>query len=303
MTGGTGLVGTTLADELASQGHQITILTRSVAHRTTSRPNISHVSGEPTRPGPWQNSVPGHHAVVNLAGQSIYGRWSQEEKRRIWESRILTTRNLAEALGRSTQDRPSVFLSASGAGYYGPTGDEEIDEGGTPGRDFLALLSREWEAEAEQARDAEVRVVLCRFGVVLAARGGALKQMLPLFKAGLGSSLGSGQQWFPWIHEEDLVNALSFLLERHDIEGPVNCVAPHPVRNRDFTRALAATLSRPHFLPSVPRFMLKLALGEFSSVLLTGQRAVPRKLMEAGFEFVHPTIEAALQDLLRMPAA
>jgi len=297
ITGGTGLVGVPLSKALASQGHEVTVLTRSGSPRSEGMPGISFVSGDPTRPGHWQKSAAEHDAVINLAGQSIFGRWSDDAKRRIWDSRILTTRSVAEAL-RQKRDKAAILLSASGVGYYGPRGDEEVDEGGSPGRDFLALLSREWETEAKQAQEAGTRVVLCRFGVVLAASGGALNQMLPAFKVGLGSPLGSGQQWFPWIHVQDLVSALLFLLNKQDLEGPVNLVAPQPVRNRDFTRALAKALRRPHVLPSVPGFMLKLAMGEFSTVLLTGQRAVPKKLLEAGYRFLHPTIEEALHNLL-----
>ncbi|MEW6444210.1 MAG: TIGR01777 family oxidoreductase [bacterium] len=297
VTGGTGLVGTALSRELAAKGHEVTLLTRS----PRGRPGLSRISflaGDPTQPGAWQKSAAEHDAAVNLAGESIFSRWSAQAKRRIWDSRILTTRNVVDALARR-REQGAVLLSASGAGFYGPRGDEEVDETASSGRDFLALLSREWETEAMQALPAAgARVVLCRFGVVLSARGGALKQMLLPFRAGLGSPLGSGRQWFPWIHLQDLAGALAFLLSRQDAEGPFNCVAPEPVRNREFTRALAAALHKPCFLPAIPGPLIRIAAGEFSSVLLTGQRAVPRRLLEAGFGFLFPDIRGALADLL-----
>ena len=301
ITGGTGLVGTHLSGTLASKGHEVTILTRSVSLPARAVPRIHYVSADPTQPGPWQKSAADHDAVINLAGQSIFGRWNDEKKKRIWESRILTTRGVVEAL-QQKRDKPGVLLSTSGVGYYGPCGEEEIDESHPSGRDFLALLSREWESEAKRAQETGARVVLCRFGVVLSSTGGALKQMIPAFRAGLGSPLGSGRQWFPWIHVQDLVSALSFVLGKDDLEGPLNCVSPQPVRNREFTRALAKALGRPHALPAVPGFMLKFAMGEFSAVLLTGQKAVPRRLLDAGFRFDHPSIEEALRNLFGKPS-
>ncbi len=295
VTGGTGLVGGHFAIHALSQGHQVTVLTRSAARRPS--PGVSYVTGDPTRPGAWQEAVAEHEAVINLAGHPIFCRWTPEAKARIRDSRILTTRHVAEALSGSKAPG-TVLVSASGVGYYGPREDEEVDESAPPGSDFLALLAKEWEETALAARTAGARVVLCRFGVVLARSGGAFRTMLLPFKLGLGSPLGSGTQWFPWIHVQDLVRVLLFALSEPALEGPVNCTAPGIVRNRDFTRALARMLARPHILPRVPAALIRAAAGEVASVLLTGQRAVPRRLLDAGFRFRYPGIETALRHLV-----
>lgn len=278
-----------------SQGHQVTVLTRSADRRPS--PGVAYVTGDPTRPGAWQEALAEHEAVINLAGHPIFCRWTPEAKARIRDSRVLTTRHVAEALGRSKVPG-TVLVSASGVGYYGPREDEEVDESASPGRDFLALLAKEWEETALGARTGGARVALCRFGVVLARSGGALRGMLLPFKLGLGSPLGRGNQWFPWIHIHDLVRILLFVLCEPALDGPVNCTAPGVVRNRDFTRALARMLARPHFLPRAPAPLIKALAGEVASVLLTGQRAVPRKLLEAGFRFRYPGIETALRHLV-----
>jgi|YNPNPStandDraft_1061719.scaffolds.fasta_scaffold69552_1 uncharacterized protein (TIGR01777 family) len=295
LTGGTGLVGSNLARHALSQGHQVTVLTRSGGQQLP--PGVACVSGDPTRPGVWQDLLAEHEAVVNLAGHPIFRRWTPQTKARIRDSRILTTRNVAEALNRAK--RPgAVLVSASGVGYYGSRGDEEVDESAPAGDDFLALLARDWEETALAARAAGARVVLCRFGVVLARSGGALRTMLLPFKLGLGSPIGSGAQWFPWIHIHDLVRIILFALSEPRLEGPVNCTAPGIVRNRDFTKALARMLARPHVLPRVPATVLKLLAGEVSSILLTGQRAVPKKLLDGGFRFRYPGLETALRHLV-----
>jgi hypothetical protein len=205
---------------------------------------------------------------------------------------------VVQALSART-GKETVLLSASGTGYYGFTGCEELEEGAPPGTDFLARLAADWEQEALAAEAHGVRVAVCRFGLVLGREGGSLKQMLPLFRLGLGSPLGSGDQWFPWIHEADLALALAFLLDRRELSGPFNCTAPNPVRNREFTQALARALGKPVFLPAVPGFLLRTAMGEMGEVLLNGQRAVPAKLLRSGFEFQFPEIRTALDDLLK----
>jgi len=234
--------------------------------------------------------------VVNLAGESIFRRWTPKQKERIRDSRIRTTRNVAEALCRGG-GRGKTLLSASGTGFYGFRGDEPVGEDGEPGQDFLSLLAADWEREALAAGEQDVRVVPCRFGIVLGRKGGALEKMVPVFRMGLGSPLGTGKQWFPWIHERDLAEILVFLLERSDVTGPVNCTAPSPVTNREFTKALAEVLGRPSFLPPVPGFALRWVMGEFGDVLLQGQKALPVKLLNSGFSFRFPTIREALADL------
>ena len=225
--------------------------------------------------------------VINLAGASIFSRWTGEMKRLLRESRILTTQNLVETLEGS---RVKTFFSTSAIGYYGFHEDEELTESSPPGSDFLARLASDWEKEARKAEDHGVRVVLTRFGIVLGEEGGALGQMVPLFKRYLGGPLGSGRQWFSWIHRDDLTQAFLFLLERPEIFGPVNFTAPNPVRNRDLAAALGKALNRPALLPA-PGFMLRLVLGEFGSILLEGQKVIPQKLLQSGFHFRYPRIE------------
>ena len=298
MTGGTGFVGTTLTRRLVEQGHQVTVLTRKISGDMRPEIGVSVVEGDPTQKGAWQEEVSHHEAVINLAGASIFRRWTEQAKAMIRDSRILTTKNLVDAL-RKRQESESTLISTSAVGFYGFHDDEELDESSASGDDFLASLSKDWEAAAFKAQDYGVRVLICRLGIVLGTRGGALGQMIPLFKTGLGSPLGTGKQWFSWIHEQDLVRIYLFLLSRKDMQGPVNCTAPGPVNNRTFTKALGKAMHRPTFMPAVPGFMLKTLKGEFGNVLLKGQRVVPKCLLNAGFDFKFPGIDDALQSLLR----
>jgi len=300
MTGGTGFVGTLLTGKLADQGHQVTILTRSIKNRAVLK-GASFVEGDPVLPGSWQESIAGHDAVINLAGHSIFKRWTSGTKKAIRDSRVLTTQNLVEALS-AHGTRETVLLSTSAVGYYGFCGDEELDETSPAGDDFLASVTQEWEASALEAENHGIRVILCRFGIVLGSHGGALSQLVPLFKKGLGSPLGDGTQWFSWIHEEDLAGIVPFLLEHKNLSGPLNCTAPVPVRNKELTEILGKTLGKPTFMPSVPGFLIRIAVGEFGSVLLNGQKAVPKRLLELGFDFRFSNIKAALEDLLVDPA-
>ncbi len=296
VTGGTGFVGTNLVRRLAAGGHDLVVLSRSRSGLADGG-RVCFVKGDPQQPGAWGDEAAGADAVINLAGASIFQRWTKSAKKQIMESRILTTRNVVEAMGRGSSSG-RVLLSTSAVGYYGFRGDEKIDEESTPGSDFLAEVTRKWEDEAVRAESSGVRVVLMRFGVVFGPDGGALGQMLPLFRKGLGGRLGSGRQWFSWIHHHDLERAMEYLLEQPEAAGPFNLTAPNPVTNADFTKALGRALKRPAFLPA-PGFMIKLALGEFGSVLLEGQKVTPHRLNRLGFEFDFPTIEKALSDLVK----
>jgi len=297
ITGGTGFVGTALARRLALEGYEVGVVTRTLQGRAAREARISFIEGDPTRQGAWQARVPEYDAFINLAGESIFKRWTSEAKKRIRESRILATRHLVEAIPEAG-GAGTVLISGSAVGYYGARGDEEITEGASPGEDFLAQVAKDWEGEALQARLKGVRVILCRLGIVLDREGGALKKMLPLFRWGLGSPLGSGRQWFPWVHRGDLVRIFMFLLGRPDLSGPLNCTAPCPVRNVEMTKTLGEVLRRPTFLPRVPGWVLRIVLGEFGTTLLQGQRVVPARLLESGFRFEYPTFEAAARDLL-----
>jgi uncharacterized protein (TIGR01777 family) len=297
ITGGTGFVGMSLTRTFTGKGHHVTVLTRGGLKGSVVLPEgASYLQGDPKEEGQWQDALPDHEVVVNLAGSSIFRRWSDAARTSIRESRMSTTQNLVRALSKS-KGNIRVLFSTSAIGYYGPRGEEELTEESPPGDDFLAKLAQDWESAARKAEDLGVRVVLPRFGIVLGKEGGALQQMIPWFKRGLGSPLGSGEQWFSWIHESDLSRIYLFLMEREDVSGPVNCTSPGPVRNKELTEALGKALGRPTFLPAVPGFILKLMLGEFGSVLLTGQKVLPNRLQELGFHFLHPVIEKALRDL------
>jgi uncharacterized protein (TIGR01777 family) len=239
---------------------------------------LAYCEGNPTKSGPWQEEVSSHDVVINLAGASIFRTWNDKSKEAIRNSRILTTRNLVDAIGQSPKN--ITLLSGSAVGYYGFRDEEELDENSSPGHDFLAEVVQAWEAEAKNAEQFGVRVVLCRIGVILGRDGGSLSKMISVFKWGLGSPLGSGKQWFSWISLHDLVMIFLFLLETKTLSGPVNCTSPHPVTNREMTQALGKILHRPAILPPVPAFLLKGVLGEFSDVFVKGQKVLPRKLLQ-----------------------
>jgi len=294
ITGGTGFVGKTLTQKLVEQGHQVTVLTRKIAKDQSPKKGITLLEGDPTKAGDWQKQVAEHEVFVNLAGVSIFRRWTNNTKLMIRDSRILTTKNLVEAL-KDREGKETTLISTSAVGYYGFHEDEELDENNSSGDDFLASLCKDWETAALQAERFGIRVLICRLGIVLGSQGGALEQMLPLFKMGFGSPLGSGDQWFSWIHEQDLVNIYLFLIGHKDLAGPVNCTAPGPVTNREFTKILGEALGKPTFMPALPGVILRLVKGEFGNVLLKGQKVFPRKLVGAGFDFQFPNIRNAVE--------
>jgi uncharacterized protein len=243
----------------------------------------------------------GSNAIVHLAGEGIAERrWSSAQKDRIRKSRVAGTRLLVEGL-RALKAKPSVLVCASAVGWYGPRGDEVLDESAPPGQGFLTDVCREWEAEAARATELGMRVVSLRIGVVLAGSGGALSKMLPIFRRGVGGRLGSGRQWMSWVHVEDVAGAIRFAIDTPALSGPVNATAPSPVTNAEFTKTLGRVLRRPTLFPA-PGFAMRLALGEMAdALLLTGQRVVPKKLVDAGYSFLFPTLEPALRDLLVAP--
>ena len=283
VTGGTGLVGRPLRKALAAAGHAVTIVSRNPAR-------------VPARAVGWDGLdavMPEVDAVVNLAGESIAsGRWTARRKAAIRTSRVESTRALVLAMGRSAR-RPQVLVSASAVGFYGPRGDEELDESAVSGEGFLASVCRAWEREAVAAEALGVRIVLLRLGMVLAPDGGALGRMLTPFRAGLGGPLGGGRQWMSWVHVDDVVGLVLVALQNDQLVGAVNATAPHPVTNRDFTKALGRIVRRPAILPA-PGLALRLVLGEMASLLLTGQRVLPAAATEAGYAFRHPEVGGAL---------
>lgn len=290
IAGATGLIGAALATALRGAGARVLRVTRRA-----STPD--DVQWDPTAGRIDAAKLDGVDAVVNLAGETIGVRWTEERKRRIRDSRVVGTALLARTLaGLATP--PRVLVSGSAVGIYGNRGDEVLDETSAPGDDFLARVGVEWEAAADPARAAGIRVVHTRTGLVLAAHGGALEPMLRQFKLGVGGKLGSGEQWMSWISLDDEVRAISFAIRSEEVSGPLNVVAPNPVTGADFARTLARVLGRPSLF-SVPRFALEALFGEMADVaLLASQRALPRRLLGFGFEFQHPTLEQALRDLL-----
>jgi uncharacterized protein len=295
ITGASGFIGTHLSAILLHRNHGVIGLARSLRNKGFSHPKYRFIAADTTQPGSWQEALANVDAVVNLAGRPIFGRWNEAVKTEIRESRILTTRHLVEGLPAG---KPVVLVSASGAGYYGNRGDEVLTEEAPAGDDFLARLAADWEREAHAAAAKGARVVVVRLGVVLGKGGGAMAQMIPAFKFGLGGPIGSGRQWLPWIHLEDLSAAMLFLIDHPEISGPVNLCAPEPVTNRDFAGALGRALNRPAFMPA-PAFMVRMALGEFAAVLLGSQRAVSQKLLQHGFGFRHPDIQSAVDAIVR----
>jgi len=231
MTGGTGFVGTYLTGQLIREGHKVTILTPSLTGLKLKMDGLTYLAGNPTIKGPWQESVMDHEVIINLAGASIFSRWTEAQKKTLLSSRIDTTRHLVEAL--PNESKYITFFSTSAVGYYGFHEDEELTEASPGGDDFLAHLARDWEVEALRAQTKGARVILTRFGIVLGKNGGALGQMIPLFKYFMGGPLGSGRQWFSWVHMADLAQAFIFLLAHKEISGAINLCSPKPVRNKD----------------------------------------------------------------------
>jgi uncharacterized protein (TIGR01777 family) len=293
ITGSSGLVGTALADALEADGH----LVRRLVRRPV-RDDEGEIRWDPAAGTIDAAELSGVDAIVHLAGESLAAhRWTEAAKARIRDSRILGTRLLCRTVAGLTS-KPSVMVSASAVGYYGDRGDEPVDESSPPGRGFLAELCQQWEAETVPARDADIRVVNLRLGVVLSRNGGALAKMLTPFKLGLGGVIGSGRQYLSWITLDDAVRVIQFALSAAAVCGPVNAVTSEPVTNREFTKTLGRVLGRPTFF-TMPAFAARAAFGEMADeMLLAGVRVAPRALASAGFVFQHPQLEPALRHVL-----
>ena len=298
VTGATGLVGGSLSRNLIQAGHQVVALARNPEKAQVKIPQVEAVAWDATSGISAVQALEGLDAVVHLAGESLAaGRWTSRRKAMIVESRVAGTRNLVEALAQC-QNPPKVLVNASAIGYYGSSEDQVFEETSPPGEDFLAELCQQWEGEAIRATELGVRVVLVRSGLILSTEGGALPRMLPPFKMCVGGPLGSGTQWMSWIHIKDEVEAILYAIEKEGMEGPLNLTAPNPVTNADFTRALALALRRPAFF-RVPGFVLRLMFGEMAqTLLLSGQRVVPRNLEKSGYRFNFSDLSKALDDLL-----
>lgn len=297
ISGATGFLGRPLAASLTTAGHDVVALSRGGPQpRDPLAARI--VAWSPDGGiGPWAGEVDGAGAVINLAGESIgAGRWTEERKALLLDSRVRATRSLAAAIARAASP-PPIFISGSAVGYYGPCGDEIVTEDAPAGHDFLADICVQWEAEARRAESPNTRVVVIRTGLVLERDGGALPRMLPPFWFGVGGRIGSGRQYWPWIRRQDWIELVRFAIDHDRISGPINATAPEPVPNAAFSNALGRAMRRPAFMPA-PAFALKLLLGEMADgLLLSGQRAVPAKAERGGFVFRYRTIDAALGDL------
>lgn len=302
ITGATGFVGTRLVERLHKEGHQILVLTRNITSARRHFPtqtfgNVELVTYTPTTSGAWQDVIAGCDGVVNLAGEPIAEtRWTPEHKREILNSRQLGTQKIVEAIAKANP-RPTVLVNASAIGYYGTSETATFDEGSSSGGDFLAQVCQVWEAEAQKVKESGVRLVILRLGIVLGL-GGALGKMITPFKLYAGGPIGSGRQWFSWIHIDDLVNLIVQALTNPQLEGVYNATAPNPVRMNDLSQTMGQVMNRPSWLP-VPGFALEALLGDGAIVVLEGQQVLPKRALEAGIKYQYPNLQPALQEILR----
>jgi uncharacterized protein len=300
VTGATGVIGRRAIAALLERGDQVIALSRDpnrARDKLGGRVEAQAWADPKTTPPP-AAALEQSEAVLHLLGEPIAQRWTDDAKREIRDSRVLSTRSLVAAIAALPEDRrPRTLVSQSATGYYGPRGDERVDESDPAADDFLARVTVEWEREAGQATAAGVRVATTRTGVVLSPQGGALEKMLPPFKLGVGGPVAGGRQYVPWIHLDDVVGAMLRCIEDDAATGPVNLTAPTPVTNSELSKTLGRVLHRPAVLP-VPGFALRVLYGEMATIVLTGQRAVPARLVELGYQFRHPQLEPALRDVL-----
>lgn len=301
IAGATGFVGSRLVEKLQAAGHQVVVLSRDAARAgrvfpASAYPNLEVVGYTPAESGDWQKSIAGCDAVVNLAGVPIAEeRWTAARQQAILDSRKLTTAKLAEAIVNANP-KPSVFVSASAIGYYGTSETAEFDENSPGGDDFLAAVCKDWEAAAQPAKNAGTRLAILRLGIVL-GMGGALAKMLPAFKLFAGGPIGTGKQWFSWVHREDVVDLILYAMQNPQVEGVLNATAPNPVRMNELCQTLGEVLNRPSWLP-VPSFALELLLGDGAKVVLEGQKVLPKQTLASGFQYQYPTLKLALEEIL-----
>ena len=301
IAGATGFVGSRLVEKLQAAGHQAVVLSRDAARArrvfpASAYPNLEVVAYTPAESGDWQNSIAGTGGVVNLAGVPIAEeRWTAARQQAIMDSRKLTTAKLVEAIANANP-KPSVLVSASAIGYYGTSETAEFDENSPAGDDFLAAVCKDWESAAQPVKNAGTRLAILRFGIVL-GMGGALAKMLPPFKLFAGGPIGTGKQWFSWVHRDDVVNLILYALENPQVEGVLNATAPNPVRMSELCETLGAVLQRPSWLP-VPAFALELLLGDGAKVVLEGQKVLPKQTLATGFQYQYPNLKLALEEIL-----
>jgi len=302
ITGATGFVGSRLVEQAQAEGHQVIVLLRNAAKLrqvfpAERFPTVTGVAYTPKESGSWQAAIAGCDGVVNLAGEPLFGaRWTPERKQEILASRQLGTRKIVEAIAQA-ESQPAVLVNASAVGYYGTSETDTLDETSPAGSDFLAQVCQAWEAEAQKVKDIGTRLVILRFGIVL-GMGGAIAQMITLFKLFAGGPIGTGRQWFSWVHREDVVNLILYALIHPEVEGVLNATAPNPVRMAEFCQSLADVLDRPSWLP-VPGFALELLLGDAAKVVLEGQKVLPKQTQACGFKYQYPVLKPALAQILK----
>ena len=298
LTGGTGFIGRAVSEALAQKGHEVIILTRQPSKSEEPGIRLHHRYWNPPEPDHGQNEIDGAGAVINLAGEPVVAkRWTRKQKLKILESRCDATQALAHAIQKA-KSRPQVLINASAVGYYGPRDDGAVTEQEAPGNDFLAHVCKAWEAHAIRVEDFGVRAVRLRIGVVLAKGGGALAKMIPPFRLFLGGPLGNGRQWMSWIHREDVVGLILFSLANAKVRGALNAASPNPVTMKEFAETLGKVMHRPS-AATVPAFVLKILLGEMADMLLTGQKVIPAKALDLGYQFRYPVLQQALEAILR----
>ncbi|MEH2406773.1 thylakoid membrane protein ThyD [Nostoc sp.] len=301
ITGATGFVGSRLIQRLHGKGHKVVVLARNTAFAqkvfpSEAFPNLEIVAYTPNASGSWQSVIASCDGVVNLAGEPIAeGRWTPERKQEILNSRKLGTQKIVETIANANP-KPTVLVNASAIGYYGTSESATFDETSLSGNDFLAQVCQAWETEARKVKDAGVRLVILRLGIVL-GNGGALGKMIPPFKLFAGGPIGSGRQWFSWIHVDDLVNLILQALTKPEIEGVYNATAPNPVRMADLSQTLGRVMNRPSWLP-VPAFAIEALLGDGAIVVLEGQQVIPKRTVQTGFEYKYPNLQSALTQIL-----
>jgi hypothetical protein len=297
IAGATGFVGSRLVAELTAQGHEIVILTRSPQPAQNRFPQAKIVGYTPLKSGEWQQSISGCDAVVNLVGEPIAEkRWTPDQKREILTSRQIATQNIVAAINQAAV-KPKVLVSASAIGYYGTSETAKFDETSPAGKDYLAEVCQAWETAAQQV-SSETRLVILRFGIVLAEGGGVLGKMLPVFQSFMGGPIGSGSQWVSWIHRDDLVKLIITALQSDKIQGVYNATAPHPVTMQQLAQGLGEVVNRPSWLP-VPSFVLETMLGEGAKLVLEGQQVLPTRTLADGFTFAYPDLKTALTAIIR----
>ncbi|MEA5598304.1 TIGR01777 family oxidoreductase [Rivularia sp. UHCC 0363] len=302
ITGATGFVGSRLVERLLVENTEVLVLTRDPNRAqkifpSNAYPNVEIAAYTPSTSGSWQNQIASCEAIVNLAGAPISeGRWTSDRKQSILSSRKLTTQKIVEAIVKSTT-KPKVLVNASAVGYYGTSETAIFDENSTPGSDFLAQVCQEWETEAQKVTDSGVRLVILRFGIVL-GMGGALGKMITPFKMFAGGPIGSGEQWFSWIHVDDIVSLILQVINSPEMSGIYNATAPHPVRMAELSTTMGEVMNRPSWLP-VPAFAIEAMLGDGAVVVLEGQKVLPQRTLQSGFKYDYPNLKPALEEILK----